>query len=39
MISDISGVIFDFAFVFLRPVISVGKVPLKNGFEAWEIPH
>ena len=39
MISDISGVIFDFAFVFLRPVISVGNGPLKNGFEAWEIPH
>lgn len=39
MISDISGVIFDFAFVFLRPVISVGNGPLKDGFEAWEIPH
>lgn len=39
MISDISGVIFDFAFVFLRPVISVGNGPLKEGFEAWEIPH
>lgn len=39
MVSDISGVIFDFAFVFLRPVISVGAGPLKDGFEAWEIPH
>lgn len=39
MISDISGVIFDFAFVFLRPVVSVGSGPLKDGFEAWEIPH
>lgn len=39
MISDVSGVIFDFAFVFLRPVISVGNGPIKDGFEAWEIPH
>ena len=39
MVSDISGVIFDFAFVFLRPVVSVGAGPLKDGFEAWEIPH
>lgn len=39
MISDVSGVIFDFAFNFLRPVISVGAGPMKEGFEAWEIPH
>ena len=39
MISDVSGVIFDFAFIFLRPVISVGAGPIKDGFEAWEIPH
>ena len=39
MISDVSGVIFDFAFIFLRPVISVGAGPMKDGFEAWEIPH
>ena len=31
--------LFDFAFVFLRPVIIVGAGPLKDGFEAWEIPH
>ena len=39
MISDISSVIFDFAFVFLKPVISVGRGPVKEGFEAWHIPH
>lgn len=39
MISDVSSVIFDFAFVFLRPVITVGNGPLKEGFEAWTIPH
>ena len=39
MISDISSVIFDFAFVFLKPVISVGHGPVKDGFEAWHIPH
>ena len=39
MVSDISGVIFDFAFVFLRPVVSVGSGPVKDGFEAWDIPH
>lgn len=39
MVSDISGVIFDYAFVFLRPVVAVGPGPIKDGFEAWEIPH
>lgn len=39
MISDISSVIFDFAFVFLKPVISIGHGPVKEGFEAWHIPH
>lgn len=39
MVSDISGIMFDFAFVFLRPVVSLGDGPLKDGFEAWEIPH
>ena len=39
MVSDISGVIFDYAFVFLRPVVAVGPGPVKEGFEAWEIPH
>ena len=39
MVSDISGVIFDYAFVFLRPVVAVGPGPVKDGFEAWEIPH
>lgn len=39
MVSDVSGVIFDFAFVFLRPVVTIGNGPLKDGFEAWEVPH
>lgn len=39
MVSDVSGVIFDFAFVFLRPVVTIGEGPLRDGFEAWEIPH
>ncbi len=39
LVSDVSGVVFDFAFVFLRPVITVGDGPLKEGFEAWDIPH
>ncbi len=39
MVSDISGVIFDYAFVFLRPVVAIGPGPIKDGFEAWEIPH
>lgn len=39
MVSDVSGVIFDFAFVFLRPVVTIGDGPLRDGFEAWEIPH
>ena len=39
MVSDISGVIFDYAFVFLRPVVSVGEGPIKDGYEAWELKH
>lgn len=40
MISDFSSVIFDFAFVFLRPVITLyddNQDP--GGFEAFDIPH
>ena len=39
MVSDVSGVIFDFAFVFLRPVVTIGDGPMKDGFEAWDCPH
>ncbi len=39
VVSDISGVIFDFAFIFLRPVISIGNGPQKDGFEAWDLPQ
>lgn len=39
MVSDISGIILDYAFTFLRPVIAVGDGPLREGFEAWELDH
>ena len=39
MVSDLSGVIFDFAFVFLRPVVTLQYELDPEGFEAFDIPH
>lgn len=39
MVSDLSGVIFDYAFVFLRPVITLQDQLDPSGFEAFDIPH
>ena len=40
MISDYSSVIFDFAFVFLRPVITLYDDEQAPGsFEAFDLPH
>lgn len=40
MISDISGVVFDFAFLFSRPVITLYDARQDPaGFEAFDIPH
>lgn len=39
LISDFSGVIYDFAFVFFRPVITVySEPPAPESFEAFDIP-
>lgn len=37
MVSDFSGVVFDFAFVFERPVVSIGDGWQKDGYEAWDL--
>lgn len=40
MISDFSSVIFDFAFVFLRPVITMlDENQSPDGFEAFDLDH
>ncbi|MGS7252944.1 CDP-glycerol glycerophosphotransferase family protein [Pseudomonas anuradhapurensis] len=39
MVSDISGVIFDYAFLFERPVITVGIEPVREGTEASDLPY
>ena len=39
MVSDFSGVVFDFAFVFERPVVSIGDGWQKDGYEAWDLPN
>ncbi|WP_458238443.1 hypothetical protein, partial [Pseudomonas sp. P5_A2_2] len=39
MISDISGVIFDYAFLFEKPVITVGIEPVREGTEASDLPY
>ena len=37
LISDLSGVVFDFAFIFKKPVITLGDGFKKEGFEAWDL--
>lgn len=39
MVSDISGVIFDYAFLFEKPVITVGIEPVREGTEAIDLPY
>lgn len=39
MVSDISGVIFDYAFLFEKPVITVGIEPVREGTEASDLPY
>jgi hypothetical protein len=39
MISDISGVIFDYAFLLEKPVLTVPFTPEKRGTEAMDIPY
>lgn len=39
MVSDISGVIFDYAFLFEKPVITVGIDPVREGSEASDLPY
>ena len=39
MVSDFSGVVFDFAFVFLRPVVTLAYELDKRGFDAFSLPH
>ena len=39
MISDLSGIINDFAFIFLRPVITLDFEVNYDGFEGFDIPH
>lgn len=38
LLSDLSGVVFDFSFVFKRPVVTIGGNFVKEGFEAWDLP-
>ena len=38
MLSDLSGVVFDFSFVFKRPVVTIGGNFVRDGFEAWDLP-
>ncbi|MBU3916711.1 CDP-glycerol glycerophosphotransferase family protein [bacterium] len=39
LISDISGIIFDFAFLFYKPVITLKFAVEKGGTEANDLPH
>lgn len=40
MVSDYSSVVYDFAFVFFRPVITLYDLnPDPGGFEAFDLPH
>lgn len=37
LVSDLSGIVFDFAFCFLRPVVTIGFEINPNGFEAFDL--
>ncbi|GGY14869.1 CDP-glycerol glycerophosphotransferase family protein [Paludibacterium paludis] len=39
LISDISGIVFDFAFLTEKPVLTVAFTPEKRGFEANDLPY
>lgn len=39
LVSDLSGVVFDFAFVFLRPVVTLAYPLDTRGFEAMDLPY
>ncbi len=39
LISDISGIIFDFAFIFKKPVVTFRFSIEKRGIEASDLPH
>lgn len=39
MISDFSGVVFDYAFVFERPVVTIGSGWVDDGYEAFDLPE
>lgn len=38
LISDFSGIVYDFAFVFLKPVITMNYQPNFDGFDGYNIP-
>ena len=39
LVSDISGIIFDFCFLTGRPVVTLAFEPEKRGFEASDLPY
>lgn len=39
LVSDISGIVFDYAFLTEKPVITLGFQPEKRGFEASDLPY
>lgn len=39
LVSDLSGVVFDFAFVFLRPVVTLEYKLEARGVEAMDLPY
>ena len=38
LVSDLSGIVFDYAFCFLRPVITISYEVNRDGFEAFDLP-
>jgi hypothetical protein len=39
LVSDISGIIFDYCFLTERPVVTLDFTPEKRGFEASDLPY
>lgn len=39
LLSDISGILFDYCFLTERPAVTLDFVPEKRGFEASDLPY
>ncbi len=39
LVSDFSSIVYDFAFCFLRPVVTISYEPVFDGFDGFDLPN